>query len=161
MKTRTWIVGYQPSLAEFKAHMRYTQSTLDGELEMKLKAAILSAEHFTGLVIAQSSYVQTISYANTVALGAPLLRVDSVKIDGETISDYTFSADTGVLSLPRIEDAKTVEATYQAGMTAVPEDIKAAILLHATYLFTHPADTVETLIKASTNLLRPYRIWNP
>lgn len=159
MKTRTWIAGYQPTLAEFKAHMRYTQSSMDSELEMKLKAAILAAEHFTGLVIARSSFVMTTSYADTVTLGAPLLRVDSVTVDGSAVTGYSFDADTGVLTLPHRDDKAQAVISYEAGMASVPDDIKAAVLLHATYLFTHPADTVETLLKASTNLLRPYRIW--
>ena len=52
-----------------------------------------------------------------------------------------------------------VEITYTAGMKEVPYDIQAAILLHASALFNNPVDSVETLPKASTNLLRPYRLW--
>jgi hypothetical protein len=48
---------------------------------------------------------------------------------------------------------------YRAGRTEVEYDIRAAILLHAAALFNNPVDSVETLPKASFNLLRPYRNW--
>ncbi|NLZ20297.1 MAG: hypothetical protein GXY24_08600, partial [Bacteroidales bacterium] len=41
----------------------------------------------------------------------------------------------------------------------VDEDIKAAVLLHAAALFNNPVDSVETLPKASSRLLDPYRTW--
>ena len=42
-------------------------------------------------------------------------------------------------------------------MGQIPADIVSAILLIASSLFSNPMDSVETLPKASSKLLRPYR----
>jgi len=62
-----------------------------------------------------------------------------------------------VLTLPQGVTGETMTVTYEAGYECIPDDMKAAILMHATTLFNNPADSVETLAKASQNLLRPYR----
>ena len=156
MTTRTY-GNYEPTLEEFKAHIRMTSYDLDTDLRLKLQAAIRSAEHYIGLVIAQSVFTYTGDYAKTLTLEAPVSGVTRVKVDGVVLSDAEWSLSGNVLTV--LTEGTTMEVTYTAGMASVDPDIKAAILLHAAALFNNPVDSVETLPKASTRLLDPYRTW--
>lgn len=157
MTARTYSNGYQPTLDEFKAHIRLTTSDMDADLTIKLKAAIRSAEHYIGQIIALSVFVYTDDFAKTVYLQGPVLSVSGVKVDGVTLSSDKYSLKGEVLTIDA--EGETLEVTYTAGMMVVDDDIKAAILLHAAALFNNPIDSVETLPKASSRLLDPYRTW--
>lgn len=156
MTTRTYGT-YEPTLDEFKTHIRMTSYDLDDDLRLKLLAAIRSAEHYIGMVIAQSVFTYTGDYAKTLTLEAPVTGVTRVKVDGVVLSDAEWSLSGNVLTV--LTEGTTMEVTYTAGMASVDPDIKAAILLHAAALFNNPVDSVETLPKASTRLLDPYRTW--
>ena len=149
-----------PNLDGFRAHMRLTNGNFDETLALNLAAAISSAEHFIGRMISLSNITQISSFATEIELEAgDCTQLVSVKIDGVEVeaSDYTFNG-TSV----KFHDGKTgdvVSLSYQAGMKNPAPDIIAAVYLHAGYMFNNPVDTVETLPKASTNLLRPYRRW--
>ena len=158
MTTRTY-ENFQPTLAEFKSHIRLTTTDMDSDLQLKLKGAIRAAEHYIGAIIAQSSFVLTGPFAKTIALEGPVLGISGVKVDGNSISasNYKQVGDALVFSDDVTGDA--VEVDYNAGQENVEPDIKAAILLHAAALFNNPVDSVETLPKASTRLLDPYRTW--
>lgn len=156
MTTRTYGT-YEPTLAEFKSHIRLTTSDLDTDLQLKLQAAIRSAEHYIGMVIAQSVFTYTGDYAKTLTLEAPVSGVTRVAVDGVALSDEEWSLSGNVLTV--LTEGATMEVTYSAGMASVDPDIKAAILLHAAALFNNPVDSVEVLPKASTRLLDPYRTW--
>lgn len=156
MTTRTY-GNYEPTLEEFKAHIRMTSYDLDTDLRLKLQAAIRSAEHYIGLVIAQSVFTYTGDYAKTLTLEAPVTGVTGVKVDGVALSDGDWSLSGKTLTVQT--EGTSMEVTYTAGMASVDPDIKAAILLHAAALFNNPVDSVEVLPKASTRLLDPYRTW--
>ena len=158
--SRTYIFpALSPSLADFKAHLRITFSDLDGELQLKLMAAVNAAENMIGQVIALSHYTVKVMLTEycLVLPSRPLVEVEAVSVDGVPFEGYTHSGR--VLCFPDEVIGREVEVTYTAGMKEVPYDIQAAILLHASALFNNPVDSVETLPKASTNLLRPYRLW--
>ena len=72
METRE-ITTLQPSLTEFKRHLRITSYDLDIELEAKLKAAINMAEHEISTVISVSKFTLTQEFANTISLRYPPL----------------------------------------------------------------------------------------
>lgn len=156
MTTRTY-GDYEPTLSEFKAHIRLTTSDMDEDLRLKLLAAIRSAEHYIGAVIAQSGFVYTGPYVKTFALEAPVLGVTGVEVDGVVLSsaDWSLSGNTLTIGV----EGTTMRVSYSAGMAFVDPDIKAAVLLHAAALFNNPVDSVETLPKASSRLLDPYRTW--
>ena len=156
MTTRTY-GNYEPTLEEFKAHIRMTSYDLDTDLRLKLQAAIRSAEHYIGQVIAQSVFTYTGDYVKTLTLEAPVIGVTGVKVDGVALSDGAWSLSGNVLTV--LTEGASMEVTYTAGMASVDPDIKAAILLHAAALFNNPVDSVEVLPKASTRLLDPYRTW--
>lgn len=156
MTTRTY-GNYEPTLEEFKAHIRMTSYDLDTDLRLKLQAAIRSAEHYIGLVIAQSVFTYTGDYAKTLTLEAPVTGVTGVKVDGVDLSSEDWKLSGNVLTV--LTEGTSMEVTYNAGMSSVDPDIKAAILLHAAALFNNPVDSVEVLPKASTRLLDPYRTW--
>ena len=156
MTTRTY-GAFEPTLAEFKSHIRLTTSDMDVDLQLKLQAAIRSAEHYIGQVIAQSVFTYTGDYVKTLTLEAPVIGVTGVEVDGVALSDGAWSLSGNVLSV--LTEGTSMEVTYTAGMASADPDIKAAILLHAAALFNNPVDSVEVLPKASTRLLDPYRTW--
>lgn len=156
MTTRTY-GAFEPTLAEFKSHIRLTTSDMDTDLQLKLQAAIRSAEHYIGQVIAQSVFTYTGDYVEALTLEAPVIGVTGVKVDGVALSDGAWSLSGNVLTV--LTEGASMEVTYTAGMASVDPDIKAAILLHAAALFNNPVDSVEVLPKASTRLLDPYRTW--
>lgn len=156
MTTRTY-GAFEPTLAEFKSHIRLTTSDMDADLQLKLQAAIRSAEHYIGQVIAQSVFTYTGDYVKTLTLEAPVIGVTGVEVDGVALSDGEWSLSGNVLTV--LTEGTSMEVTYTAGMASVDPDIKAAILLHAAALFNNPVDSVEVLPKASTRLLDPYRTW--
>lgn len=157
MTTRMIIPTYQPTLAEFKSHIRITTSDMDVDLTNKLQAAIWAAEHYIGRIIAQSVFTYRGPYAKTLTLEAPVISVTGVEVDGValTTDDWSLAGDKLTVQV----EGTSMEVTYTAGMASVDPDIKAAILLHAAALFNNPVDSVEVLPKASTRLLDPYRTW--
>lgn len=146
-------------LGRLKSHLRITSNDLDGELVNKLVAAINSAEHQIGRVIPLSTITETLPFSPVVALSRPLIAVDGIKVDDTTmvLDECEVDVFSGMVTLPEDTEGKAVEVTYQAGMQQIPADLVAAILLIASSLFSNPMDSVETLPKASTRLLRPYR----
>ena len=149
-----------PSLAEFKAHIRLVGSDMDPDLTLKLRAAIMAAEGFVGQILAPSVFTRQCALALSTPLMVPVVSVTSVTVDGEPLdpSLYRVNSD-GVLVIDKSVEGEQMVVVYSAGEGDLPDDIKAAILLHAAALFNNPVDSVETMPKASTNLLRRYRRW--
>lgn len=144
-------------LDEFKRHIRMTSNDLDAELNSKLMAAVFHAEHHIGKVILRSEFVVEGDFESSITLKVPRIEVESLEVDGEEITDY--SVTDNVLTVGSGVSGSTMTLTYIAGYELIPFDMKAAILMHAASLFNNPTDSVETLPKASQNLLRPYRSW--
>ena len=144
-------------LQEFKSHIRMTSNDLDAELNAKLMAAVRHAEHHIGKVILRSEFVTTKPFAPSITLKVPDTEVLGLEVDGAPVTGW--SLDGRVLNVPSTVSGETMTVTYEAGFGCIPWDMKAAILMHAASLFNNPTDSVETLAKASQNLLRPYRSW--
>ena len=142
-------------LQEFKRHIRMTSDDLDAELYQKMMAAVQHAEHHIGKVILRSEFVETVPFTSSLSLKVPNIQVESLEVDGAEVSDYTLNGR--VLNVGGT--GSQMKVTYLAGYLCLPFDMKAAILMHAASLFNNPTDSVETLTKASQNLLRPYRSW--
>jgi len=142
-------------LQEFKRHIRMTSDDLDAELYQKMLAAVYHAEHHIGKVILRSEFIETVPFASTLILKVPNPVVESLEVDGEETSGYDQDGKT----LHVYGSGSRMTVTYEAGYETIPYDMKAAILMHAASLFNNPTDSVETLAKASQNLLRPYRSW--
>lgn len=156
MVKRAYIYGQSaPTLEQFKSHIRVTSSDLDAELVSKLRAATLSAEHYIGSIIALSEFTYEGVFSASIRLHTPVCKLEYVEVDGKRITGCKYAKN--FLSVPGV--GENIKVVYRAGMEQVPEDITAAILLHAAALFNNPVDSVETLPKASTNLLKPYRTW--
>ena len=158
MTTREPVLKYESQLlVDFKSHIRITSDDLDAELRQKLLAAVFHAEHHIGQVILLSRFTRTSSFAQTVTLKVPVVTVEGLEVDGNAVTDYSVTAN--VLTVGPSVQGTTMTVTYTAGYDFIPFDMKAAILMHAASLFNNPTDSVETLTKASQNLLRPYRSW--
>ena len=143
------------SLSELKSNLRLPASfeLYDADLTMKLQAAVSHAGTFIGRDLDQ---VPVISYpfAGSMKLELDLaLQVTAVKV-GDTqleASDWVYSDGTMTITGDHPEsDVVEVSTEY------VP-DIKIAVLMHASSMWLNPADSVENLPKASTNLLSQYR----
>lgn len=144
-------------LDDFKSHVRMTSDDMDAELSAKLLAAVRHAEHHIGKVILWSQFETATPFASSIILKAPGTTVESLEVDGAEVTDY--SVNGRVLTISPEVTGQQMTVTYEAGYASIPEDMKAAILMHAASLFNNPTDSVETLAKASQNLLRPYRSW--
>jgi len=157
---RTYKNGYEPTLAGLKLNLRLAGSGFDTDLELKLKAAILQAEHFIGEVIARSVFTDVYPFCHHHRLRTPVNSVTSVVVDGNTLdaSEYEVTP-CGDLALDSELTGESVTVVYDAGPATVVEDVKQAIYLHASALFTNPVDSVEALPKASQNLLLQHRKW--
>lgn len=142
-------------LQEFKRHIRMTSDDLDAELYQKMLAAVYHAEHHIGKVILRSEFIETVPFASSFILKVPNPVVEGLEVDGEETSGYDQDGKT----LHVYGSGSRMTVTYEAGYETIPYDMKAAILMHAASLFNNPTDSVETLAKASQNLLRPYRSW--
>ena len=127
---------------------------------MYLLAAIESAEHHIGSIIARSEFVYDGWFVRSFDMKGPCCELKSIVVDGEALekTDYTVSRCTVLIS-QNVNQCEKMTVTYEAGMTQVPFDIKAAVLLIAAKLFNNPVDSVETLPSVAKNLLRPYRNW--
>ena len=141
----------------FKKHIRMTSHDLDADLREKLMAAVQAAEHHIGKVILRSEFVLSLPSVRIVRLKVPLVSVVGLEVDGAEVTDYTL--DGSVLVPGPSVTGSAMKVTYVAGYDHIPYDVKAAVFMHAATLFNNPTDSVETLAKASRNLLRPYRSW--
>lgn len=157
MTERDFSKSLQPLLNKFKNHIRMTSSEMDEDLKLKLMAAVRSAEHYIGKVIARSTFTLVDTFAETFALEPDVASVSSVKVDGRVLSGDEWKLSGNVIHISGSGD--TVEVEYISGPKTIEYDVQAAILLHAAALFNNPVDSVETLPKASTRLLDPYRTW--
>ena len=158
MTERTFVdMAANGLLQEFKRHIRMTSDDLDAELYQKMLAAVQHAEHHIGKVILRSEFVADVPFSSALVLKAPNLSVESLEVDGVAVTGW--SLDGRTLYVPSTVTGTTMTVTYVAGYECIPWDMKAAILMHAASLFNNPTDSVETLAKASQNLLRPYRSW--
>ena len=156
MTERTFVsMSANGLLQEFKRHIRMTSDDLDAELYAKLLAAVRHAEHHIGKVILRSEFVETVPFASSFTLKVPNPVVESLEVDGEETNGFDQDGKT----LHVYGSGTSMKVTYEAGYESIPWDMKAAILMHAASLFNNPTDSVETLAKASQNLLRPYRSW--
>ena len=156
MTERTFVgMSANGLLQEFKRHIRMTSDDLDAELYQKMLAAVYHAEHHIGKVILRSEFVVTVPFASSLTLKVPDPVVESLEVDGEPVTDYSVKGKVLKVESEGIQ----MTVTYEAGYECIPADMKAAILMHAASLFNNPTDSVETLTKASQNLLRPYRSW--
>ena len=156
MTERTFVsMSANGLLQEFKRHIRMTSDDLDAELYAKLLAAVRHAEHHIGKVILRSEFVETVPFASSFLLKVPAPVVESLEVDGEETNGFDQDGKT----LHVYGSGTSMKVTYEAGYESIPWDMKAAILMHAASLFNNPTDSVETLAKASQNLLRPYRSW--
>jgi len=146
-KVKTTVV----TLAQLKDNLRLAGTDFDNDLQIKLDAAIQSASSFIGRDL---SMVDTYSFdwAAEVELVIDTAKhISGVKVGGSTVQPSAWSLDGHTFKVTG-EAGDTVEVT-----TDWNQDIKTAIMMHASSLWRNPADTVETLTKASTNLLRQYR----
>ena len=159
METRN-ITTLQPSLEEFKQHLRITSNDLDDELTAKLKAAVNMAEHEISAVISVSTFTLTRGFAHSIELRWPTTEVTSVKVDDNALTDDKYSHTEDRLIIKADVEGERVEVVYTAGITPAPDDIKAAILLLGANIFNNPVDHPEERDRTSArNLLRPYRSW--
>lgn len=147
-------------LAWLKEHLRIMSGDFDNILALHLKAAIASAEEFTGLIICPVNFRLTGDFTREIRTGImPISGVSLVWLDGQEIRKEIVDVENSILRFPADIKGESVLVEFTAGFSELPSDIAAAVLLIAAKLFENPSDSVEQLPKASTNLLRPHKKW--
>lgn len=159
MVERSYLEQFQPSLEDIKRHLRVTSDDLNDTLELYLRAAIESAEHHIGKVIAVSEFSYSGWFVRSFDMLGPFRRVVSVVVDDKELTSDEYTIDRRTLIIHPEITGEALTVRYEAGHSQVPFDMKAAILLTAAKLFNNPVDSVESLPSVAKNLLRPYRTW--
>lgn len=153
-------IGTTPvTVEEAKQHLRLAGDTFDSILTGYIEAAVDHAENVTGLVLRDGSQYEVVDeYSETVRTGILPIRSVRVEVDSTPTDEYT--VEGSAVLLPADPTARIAEVEVETGFDRFPDGIKAAILLIVGKLFANPADGVENLPSASTNLLRNYRRWD-
>ena len=113
------------------------------------------------IMMANTELTRKMAFAKQTNLFGPLDEIISVSSDGQSLTAEQYSLNDTILEITdNSVSGKSIVVVYVAGMEAAPDDVRAAVLLSASYIFSNPSDTVEALPKASQTLLRPYRNWH-
>lgn len=150
------------SLEEAKGHLRVMNTEFDSNISLLTKAAILSAESFTGLDFISRQYLLECEFSPVVVLDkVPVKGVTKVVLVGDSEEEITnqVTIEDNKLTIPDSLIGSSLKITFDTGYQETPEDVKAAILLTTGRLFSNPTDAVEKLPTTSKSLLRPYRRW--
>ena len=128
----------------------------DQDLASKLSAAIAFAESFINRDLSRVPVI-SYPYARVTEIDLdPALHIVGVSVGGEEIQPSGWSyADKKLLIYGTgydDTDVVTVETEWR-------HDIAVSVLMHASSLWLNPTDSVETLPKASRNLLSQYRTY--
>lgn len=166
-------------LEELKEHLGIYHSEKDYNLTLLLKSAVKVAETFTGRVFRCGGEVQELHLCEFAQLAvvetAPVTGIESVKYfdlgnNEQTLATGLYHA--GINAVPAVVVFGNTPATYPrpdavkiqftAGYPypdAVPEDVRAAILLIAQYLYENPGDSVRQLPTTSEWILKNHKIY--
>jgi uncharacterized phiE125 gp8 family phage protein len=165
------------SVDELKQNIGIFHTEKDSILSVYLQSAIDYAERFTGRQLMPAVWELQIStfYEYLKISKAPFISPVSIKYydANNTLQTLVSGTDFDVCSSnPAIIHLKTEFTLYDrpdalqirfnagyANAASVPAMIKAAIILMAGKMYDNPIDSVENLPKASTNLLKQYRLW--
>jgi hypothetical protein len=145
-------------LSKLKENLRLTVSEFDESLKDYIDSAIEVAERETGCIFLPSEFVITATSSIDESGYYPADEVTSVKFDGVEVDIENVHITGGRLYVHTDEGTK-IEVTFDAGYNIIPAPVQQAVLLIAGASFRTPVDSVESLPKASTNLLRHYRRW--
>lgn len=145
-------------LSKLKENLRLSVSEFDESLRDYIDSAIEVAERETGCIFLPSEFVITAKSSIDETGYYPADEVTSLKIDGVEV-DSEIAYISGGRVCVQTDEGKKLEVTFDAGYTILPAPVQQAIILIAGASFRQPVDSVESLPKASSNLLRHYRRW--
>lgn len=165
------------AVEELKQNIGIFHTAKDDMLLLYIQSAVDYAERYTGRQLMPAVWELQMStfYSYLKISKAPFISLISIKYyDADNVL-RTLVADTDFVvcsSDPAIIQFKTEFVLYDrpdalqirfnagyANAAAVPALIKSAIILMSGKMYDNPIDSVENLPKASTNLLRQYRLW--
>jgi hypothetical protein len=145
-------------LKKLKEHLRLTVDDFDSELSGLLDAAIETAEKETGCVFLPSQFKITSKTSIEECGYYPADEATSLKIDGVETDLERVHISGGKVCV-HTDEGKSIEVVFDAGYLVMPSPVFIAVFLMAGSWWQNPTDSVETLPKASTNLLKNYRRW--
>ena len=151
------IVQSPVTLEQAKRHLRITSNDFDADISGKLGASITTADNYTGLMLREYEFSVTGDFTRQIKTGIMPIKEANVKVDGNEVCDVDWEDSTVIL--PDTCNGSEIEIKILTGFDVFPDDITAAILLVTGRLFENPADSVENLPKASSNLLNAYKRW--
>lgn len=145
-------------LTGLKKHLRIAVNDFDSELDLLLESAIETAERETGCVFLPSEFVISDKTIIDTRGYYPAFEATSVKID-DVVVDVEAAHISGGRVYVVADEGSDIKVTFDAGYTILPAPVKVAIYMMAGAWWQKPVDSVETMPKASTNLLKNYRRW--
>lgn len=165
------------TVEQVKENCGIFHSEKDAMILLYIQSAVDFAERFTGRQLMPAVWeLKMGTYCEFLEISkAPFISLVSIKYyDADNVlRTLTVDVDFVVCSSdPAIIQFKTDFVLYDrpdalqirfnsgyANAEAVPPLIRDAIILLASKRYDNPTDSVENLAKASTNMLRHYRIW--
>lgn len=166
------------SVSELKSFLRITHEGDDALLTDMIKAARMFCENYTGKVFISRTFKIVFDRLNNnriipLAKG-PLVSVSNVKTFDVDGNDVPISSDNYIIDTNRIvmndganlrlpaRDTRILEVNFTAGYgnaaADVPESIKQAILMKATYMYEQRGDIpVSAPFDMIASLLKPYK----
>ena len=127
------------TLTELKTFLGITTSDEDARLQQILDGVENAVKRYCGREFAQASYTERVYFYSGVGTvrETPVSAVSSiVTIEGTTLTLYTFS-ESGIVEIQEYYDGRAT-VTYTGGYSAIPDDLKLAILRWCEYLYTKP-----------------------
>ena len=118
-------------LEQLKEHLRIMSDDFDSILILHLKAAIASAEEFTGQVLWPGNFRLTGDFDKVLKTGImPITDIVSVRLDGEELDVTEIGISGSSLYFPEGMKGNSVIIEFIAGFKEVPFDVACVFVEH-------------------------------
>ena len=133
------------STGEWHSHMNIVSILAAVVFAFTNHIAALAVMGVWMMIIAVSEFCYSGWFVRSFDLMPPFRKVVKVEVDGVELIKNEYTVDGRTLLISSEVSGENLVVSYEAGLSQVPFDMKAAILLTAAKLFNNPVDSVESL----------------